>query len=152
MKRPKLLDKFLKSPNGELEVLITRARQLQHLQHQYQQTAPVNLAKNCQVANLQNQVLTLSCQSAAWATRAKMEKRQLLADLRELDAFSHLCEIEFITHPKSQPTEKKEKIYKIPMSNESAHTISEMADSIVDQDLSAALQRLARHNNDKARE
>ena len=152
MKRPKLLDKFLKSPNGELEVLVTHARQLQRLQNQFQKTISETMAKNCQVANLQGQVLTLSCQSAAWATRAKMEKRQLLTILRELDDFSHLNDIEFITRPVSQPTERKDKKIEMSMSDESAHIISDMAKSIADQDLSAALQRLAKHNNDKARD
>jgi len=148
MKRPKILDKFLNSPNNELEGLVTHARQLQQLQNIYQQEVPSNMAKNCQVANLKDQVLTLCCQSSAWATRGKMDKHQLLTILTKTDAFSHLGNIEFITQPKSQHIENKREIQKISMSDDSAEIISDMANSVADTDLSAALHRLARHKND----
>ena len=148
MKRPKTLDKFLNSSNPELEVLVTHALRLRRLQGQYQQVVGEDLARNCQVANFRGELLTLSCRSAAWATRAKMEKRQLLATLRTTEGFSQLQEIEFITRPISQPIDNKETIFKIPMSVESANSLSQMAESISDPALRAALRRLARHKND----
>jgi len=148
MKRPKTLDKFLNSSNPELEVLVTHARRLRRLQGQYQQAVGEDLARNCQVANFRGELLTLSCQSAAWATRAKMEKHQLLVALRASEGFSQLQEVEFITRPTLQPIDNKEIISKIPMSVESAKSLSQMAESISDPALRTALQRLARHTND----
>lgn len=148
MKRPQILDKFLNSANTELEGLVTHARQLRRLQGQYQKMISENLAKNCQVANFQQGVLTLCCQSAAWATRAKMDKGQIVTALRENDAFAHLKDIQVITRPATQPIESKEKIKEISMSGESANIISSMAEAISDPALSNALQRLSRHKND----
>lgn len=148
MKRPQILDKFLNSSNPELEGLVTHAKQLRRLQGQFQHVVSENLAKNCQVANFQQGILTLCCQSAAWATRAKMDKMQIVAVLRESSTFSHLDDIRVITNPVTQAIEKKEKIKEISMSDQSASIISSMAESISDPDLSSALQRLARHKND----
>ncbi|MFO7604399.1 MAG: DUF721 domain-containing protein [Gammaproteobacteria bacterium] len=148
MKRPESLDKFLSAPSGELESLVTHARQLQRLQAQYRQQVPEKLANHCQVANFQRGVLTLCCQSSAWATRANMEKAQLLLRLREISAFGLLEDIEVITRPLTQAVEKKEKTIEISMSHESAEIISGMAEAISDPGLKEALRRLAQHKND----
>lgn len=148
MKRPQILDKFLSSPNNELEGLITHAKRLRRLQGQYQQAVPENLAKNCHVANFQQGQLTLCCQSSAWAMRLRLEKDQLLATLKSVSTFRSIDNIQVITQPASQPIEKKENIDKIPMSPESARAISQMADSMNDPRLRDSLMRLARRKND----
>lgn len=147
MNRPRLLDKFLNSSDSELEALVTHAQQLRRLQGLFRQAVSEKLAKNCQVANYQNQQLTLSCQSAAWATRVNMEAPQLIAQLRQTEPFQQLVKVRVITRPQSQPIEKKENFEDIPMSDASAAVISDMADSMNDPALSAALRRLARHKN-----
>ena len=148
MKRPQILDKFLNSSNTELEGLVTHAKHLRRLQGQYQQLVSENMAKNCQVANFQQGTLTLCCQSSAWATRAKMETRQMVASLTETSAFRELTNIEIITRPATQAIDKKEKIKEISMSSESANAIAGMAETISDPALRDALQRLSRHKND----
>jgi hypothetical protein len=147
MNRPRLLDKFLKSSDSELEALVTHAQQLRRLQGLFRQAVAENLAKNCRVANYQNQQLTLSCQSAAWATRVNMEIPQLITRLRQTEPFRQLLKVRVITRPQSQLVEKKQDFRQIPMSGTSASIISDMADSMNDPALSAALRRLARHKN-----
>lgn len=148
MKRPQTLDKILNNANSELEVLVTHARQLRRLQAKYQDTVSENLANKCQVANFRNGILTLSCQSSAWATRAKMEKIQILDALRKSEAFPYLEEIEFLTRPAPQPSDYKENFVDIAMSSESAKAITAMANSLEDPDLREALLRLSKRQNE----
>ena len=148
MKRPQILDKVLNSPNNELEALVTHAKQLRRLQGLFHQVVPEGLAKNCQIANFSNGQLSLSCQSSAWAMRAKMEKLQLLEALQAIDVFAQLRDIQAFTQPKQQAIDNKEIITKMSMSSESAHVIAQMAEAISDPELSKSLQRLARHKDD----
>jgi hypothetical protein len=105
---------------------------------------PQDLASECRVANVRDQVLTVHINNAAWATRLRFQIPQLIESLRRLADFASVNEIRLKVVPVADAaspvhgTEERRPPDRVPL--------LELAGTIDDADLKDVLLRLAAHS------
>ena len=132
-------------PSSALARLINRSSQQDAWTDQLRALLPQELASECRVANLRDQVLTVHINNAAWATRLRFLIPGLLESLGRLADFATVTDLRLKVVPAVTDT-----IY----SKESAGTIRppdrvpllELANEIDHADLRSAILRLAAHS------
>ena len=130
---------------------ISKTQALEKLTQIIRQYLEPELAKNCSVANLINNVLILSTTSAAWNHRLRFLKPDLLNKLRSLPQYYGVTTIEIIQQQPIAPAKSPVKQLKpISLSKANAKQIISTAEHITDKRLANALIKLARHSNQKA--
>lgn len=77
---PKSIDQVLDAPS--LKSILGRVKTLNILNQWLQQHLQAPLSYHCRVMNMEGNILTLGCDSGAWATRLKLEEFALM---REMD-------------------------------------------------------------------
>jgi len=104
---------------------------------------PHDLASECRVANVRDQVLTVHINNAAWATRLRFLVPGLIESLRRLADFTSVDEIRLKVVPvadvasPAHGTEKRRPPDGVPL--------LELASSVDHADLRGAILRLAAH-------
>jgi len=151
MKSSRSLDKLFEEAHDDLAILVTRTRQLRRWTGLFRSQIDAELAPHCYLSSIDEAILTVYVDSAAWATRLRFQVPQLIPQLRTINPiFSKLEKILVkVLPPSYSATGKPSRQTGPTMSSENANGINSLSESIDDQPLQQALQRLARHAADK---
>lgn len=101
MKRPfraKSVAASLDKPEGHLKLLLEKANRLQSVSQSIGDYLPEDLRAHCKVGAIDNNVLTLYVDSAAWANRVRYQSSDLIPKLRE-NLYPSLVSIEVKVKP-----------------------------------------------------
>jgi hypothetical protein len=124
---------------------VSKVKTLEKLTQIVRQYLEPELAKNCIVANLSNNILILATTSAAWNHKLRFLTPDLINKLRNLPQYYGLASIEII---QQQPIEKaifKTKLLNpIFLSSENAKQIISVAEQISNKKLAGALMKIAK--------
>lgn len=104
MKRPfraKSVADSLNNPEGELKALLDKANRLNSVSQTIEGYLPVELQAHCRVASIENNVLTLVTDSAAWLNRLRYFSSELISQLRA-NEFPSLISIDIKVRPDLQ--------------------------------------------------
>jgi hypothetical protein len=139
---PHRLNAFLNS-NKELIQLTNKAQQLKAVQHLLEQVIPPSLMRGCHVMQFDQNILTLSAENGAIASKLRQMTTELASKLHHIG-----CEVTLIqvvvqvnTSPYSPPAEKRS----ISLSGKTR--LTEFAESLHDSPLKDALKRLAKQKD-----
>jgi len=146
MKNPLSIDKLLNLGNHELASLITRARQFAKYNAWLKLQLPSPLNEYCAVADIQGISLILSVDKAIWATKLRFSGVSIISQMRkQFPELSQLEQLKVIVLPQKVTQNAPEKSPMHHLSAKNALVIRMLAESITDQKLRAALERLAKH-------
>ena len=131
------------SPHSSLARLVNRASQQDAWTDQLRALLPQDLASECRVANVRDQVLTVHINNAAWATRLRFLTEALLPNLNRLADFTAVNEIRLRVVPvvADVPTALRAAELRPP----DRVPLLELANGIDDAGLRNAILRLAAH-------
>jgi hypothetical protein len=141
------IDSLLSSghpPHSALARLVNRASQQDAWTDQLRALLPQDLASECRVANVRDQVLTVHINNAAWATRLRFLIPGLLPNLNRLADFTAVNEIRLKVVPVVSdvtPTVTDTMELRPP----DRVPLLELANRIDDAELRGAILRLAAH-------
>jgi len=132
------------SPSSALARLVARASQQDAWTDQLRALLPQDLASECRVANVRDQVLTVHINNAAWATRLRFLIPGLLAGLNRLADFTAVNDVRLKVVPSatgaiSSPEGSSE------IRPPDRVPLLELASTIDHADLKGAILRLAAH-------
>lgn len=133
-----------------LKDYVTKTKTLERLTQIVRQYLEPELAGNCSVANLNNNVLILATTSNAVNHKLKYLVPDLLNKLRSLPKYYGLSSIEIIQQiPIVEAIPQTNMLTRMYLSSESAKQIIAMADQITDKALARALMKIAKHGERK---
>jgi len=131
----------LTGSSGELHILMSHANNLSKLNTAFEHCLPKQMQGKFQVNSLDKQILTITCHSAAFATRFRLLQNQIIQELsKELDSRINAIQIKIRPARFSaqvQLTERK-------ISKENAQLLQNEAEQTTDEKLKEALSKLAR--------
>ncbi|MCP3870539.1 MAG: DUF721 domain-containing protein [Gammaproteobacteria bacterium] len=122
--------------------LLSQAQQHRTLLTDIQKHLPPPMGNHCHSALMQNRHLLLFVDSSAWASKFRYFSRNLKNQLRKAGIPVSKLSIRVMVNDTPQPS--KRPVYR-KLSQENAVLIDQIAETIGDKDLSAALKRLGRH-------
>jgi len=123
--------------------LLAQAQAQRKLHRQVQQMLPAPLNRHLQGALLKDRHLILYADSSAWSSRLRFYARQLQKQMNQQGA--GISKITLRVMPESRARKKKQRMERRRLPADAAALIRQTAESIHDPGLSAALRRLARH-------
>lgn len=137
---PYPITRILHQKDTGLRNLAVRVRILQNLGNALKRCIPANLAAHAEVANLRGQVLVISADSAAWATRLRYHRKAVLRHL------SAECGVE-IRDMRIKISPRQELLRQVsppePPGPEARQNMLEAAERITDPELAGAMRKLA---------
>lgn len=143
MKLSRSVNKVLVEANDDLAILVTRTRQLSYLTQILRQQLAPDLADHCYIGKLDNDCLVILVDSAAWASKLRFHAQTLLPQLQAAhQSFAQisLLKVKILSQSVSAP----EPVFQRPtMNKENGRGLTTLADNIDDENLQAALTRLA---------
>jgi len=144
MKLSRSVDKVLQEADSELAILVTRTRKLRALTAAFRNLLPSDLAMHCYIGTIGPESVTIMVDSAAWASKFRFVSHHMIPALNELDpVFKGVKQIQ--VKVLNQRVEQEPVTYQRPqMNQENAKGLETLADSVDDDDLKAALTRLAK--------
>lgn len=151
MKSSRSLDKLFEEAHDDLAILVTRTRQLKRWTALFRSQIENELAPHCYISNIEDTVLAVFVDSAAWATRLRFQVPHLLPILRKIHpVFAKLenIKVKILTQNNARNTPAQQ-LHGPTMSTDNANIINSLSESIDDPALQEALQRLARHGTIK---
>ena len=99
-KKQKAVSAVLSQSKNELAYLIDKVNQLRELnEHLYSILEDPQLAKHCQIANFEDNILVIAVDSANWATRIRYISKDLIDKLSQVQPFHDLKAIRCIIAP-----------------------------------------------------
>ncbi len=135
---------FQRSPL--LRDYVNKVQSLETLTHSVRQHLEPELAKNCRVANLINNVLILATTSPAWNHRLRFLIPDLLNKLRNSPQYYGLSSIEIIQQVTIERVDfQTNKLNPIRLSLRNAQQIASTAEQITNKALAKALRKIAKH-------
>jgi hypothetical protein len=143
MDKPSSLTELLKRANFPAEGVLQRGQFLHRLDRLLGKLLDDDSKLHCQVGNIRDGVLIIYSDSTAWASRLRYQAPTLLKQLQQRKGLESLQKIEFRVLPKEEKVIKEQKAR---LSVEASSCLSACADSIEDERLRGALQRLAAHH------
>jgi hypothetical protein len=133
-----------------LETLIGKLKHLKQIEQLLNGHLDDKLAKHYQIANLENNCLTVITEKAIWATQFRFQIPQLLNQLRQHPEFYQLKHIYCKIQPKNHPS-KPANVTPMPqLSAETAAIVLETAKTIRHEKLQAIMNRIASHAQKKS--
>jgi hypothetical protein len=144
MKLSRSVDKVLQEADSELAILVTRTRKLRGLTEALRDLLPQDLAPHCYIGNIEPECLTIMVDSAAWASKFRFLSQSILPELQQLNpVFKGVKKIQ--VRVLNQRFEPEPVTYQRPQLNqENAKGLVTLAESVDDDNLKAALTRLAK--------
>lgn len=144
---PKAPLSILDGEGNELAHILSKARLLAQVQAAFQALLTPALAKHCQVANTENNTLTILVNSGTTATQLKFMNDELLAKLASSPILAPYRQLNIKVRPPLAPSQKQQSASvrrpANPPSAENAAQLREAAMGIADEGLKAAMLRLA---------
>lgn len=134
------LKSCLASPSPELGRLLGRVQELERLTRKVQSLLPESLRAHCQVASVRGTTLILQTDSPAWATKLRMTGPSLERALQSANVRQIEIKIKPISGTRTAPAR-----HPALMSKSTAALLLQLADTMNDQKLKNALNRLSRH-------
>ncbi len=146
----KSISSLLQPNHRDLQTVLSKVKAIQTLNQTIIPMLDESLQKYCQVANLTNGVLVLLTANGSVATQMRYTIPDLLKKLRGNPSLRHIREVQCKVRP---PVEVdvvrggvKTKRKKVALlSTETAETLMDMAETIEDPELRAAMQRIAQN-------
>ena len=124
---------------------VSKTQSLEKLTLIVRQYLEPELAKNCSVANLINNVLILATTSAAWNHQLRFLVPDLLKKLRNSPQYYGLTSIEVIQqHPITKADFQTKRLAPISLSPANAKQMVNIAKHITNKELARALMRIAK--------
>jgi len=144
-----LLYNIFLGKKGEVADLVTQGKKLSLLTKQFRRLLATNIAEHIHVSGVRGNTLILTTSSAAWATRIKLQSKELaqLAS-QEIKEFQWVTQIQIKiipiaeTPPNPKPLERN-------ISGKAAKDLRAMAKSIENDALKSSLLRLANRSIQK---
>ncbi len=131
--------------DGTLTLLCKKTDLIQSANRILTQILPQPLHEHCQVANINNRVITISTDNAVWATQLRYQHQTIT---KALQASPNFKQIEFVKIRLSPPKTQKVKPCRTPlMSATVSDTINASANSVTNPQLKEALLRLAKNRS-----
>ncbi len=142
MKAPKSLKQILGSKNPGMQELLQQTQKLRQLNAQLAYLLPLPLSLHCTAAGISNQTLTLLVESAAWATRLRLQTPSILKGLHHFQIQALTVKIQ---PPQAAPQTAARARPK--MSESTSNLLNNLADVTNDPKLKLALLRLAKNSS-----
>lgn len=135
---------------GEVADLVTQGKKLSRLTKQFRRLLATNIADYIYVAGVRGDTLVLTTPSAAWATRIRLQSKELaqLAS-QEIKEFQCVTKILVRIIPKTELPLQPQPVERI-ISKKAAADLRAMANSIENDALKSSLRRLADRSNQKS--
>ncbi len=134
--------------NSLIKGMLSDAVQQQSLQRRICELLPDSVRLHCMAVLMEEDRLLIYADSSVWASRLRYFSRNLKSQLSEQGVTVTKITVRVMLN---NPILKKMRHLKTPvMSSASSELIQQAAASIADPELSAALQRLAKHGHHKA--
>lgn len=135
-----LISRLVHASESTLGHLVAQANHLLSQQDVVKTALPANCQSHCQLVSYRNRTLTLQADTAAWATKIRFQQRSLIQHLKKMPGFAKIQTVRVNVRPSY---EKPESIIKAKrISQQSAEHLREIAATIEDKALSAALERI----------
>ncbi|MCB1745860.1 MAG: DUF721 domain-containing protein [Gammaproteobacteria bacterium] len=143
MKAPTQVGRIV-SAFGHLKQLTARAARVAELEKELQSLLPPALAAQVRLATIENGSLVLFAASPAWAAKLRYATPQLLAALPRRAEFAEVRSIRVRVEPRESTAPGERRPERAHMSAAAGRDIRAQAESLDDDNLRAALRRLAR--------
>lgn len=140
-KPPSPISRILHQKDSKLRELTARAHELRKLEAALKRYLPASLAAHVELANLRGQVLILSADSAAWATRLRYHRKALIARLSE-ESGAPVRDMRIKVSPRARLL--REVAPPQPPGPGARKHMLNAADQIADPELAGAMRKLAR--------
>lgn len=147
--KPVALAQLMRDPAGVCAALLQQSQRLLRLTHTVQQYLPEPLNRHCLVANTQDDVLILITDSPVWSSRLRFHAPTLLRELQRRHALPFKSVRVKVNPP--EPARQAVINERPHLSIATATLLNEVASTLDDAGLSAALRRLARHSKKRSR-
>lgn len=121
-----------KDNNKIFTKLITKNQNLILLSGIFNSVIDSSIAKNCSLASIEGQIMSIAVKNAAWANRVRYYLPEMLKNLRTQPEFHMIISIKyFVERQFTAPTTKKPAINKISSQNEAMwhKTIARLRDN-----------------------
>jgi len=128
-------------PSSALARLLGRASQQDAWTSQLRALLPQEVASECRVANVRDQLLTVHISSAAWATRLRFLIPALLPSLNRLADFSQVSDVRLAVVPVADNLVASPRDQAVRPPDQAS--LRELADEVDHADLRRAILRLA---------
>ncbi len=102
---PEPLNDLTEKAEGSLKFLLDNLARINQLDQIVKAKLSPNLQANCRIINYRDNQLVIAADSAAWATRLRFEKPNLLSALRS-DGFPALGNIEIVVSERDSRLQK----------------------------------------------
>ena len=146
--KPLTFSSLFNKNSSELGKLCQHGAFLVNLERKLLSFLPPPLNTHCKVANYANDTIILHSESSAWATKLRYNTPAILDYLRKECHLDALKTIRIKVNPVAsikQPTPAR----RLTLSPSSAVFITQVANTIVDEDLRLSLLKIAKHKNNK---
>jgi len=136
------------SDSPTLDQVLERGRQLYRLSALVKEKLGPEFAPHTQVGNIRGNTLVLFVASTAWATRLRYQVPELLKHFAADQKLNRIREIKIRITPESSPRSASQG-RRATMSQNAAYCIQQCAETVDDEKLSGALNRLANRQKRK---
>ena len=139
--QPIAIARLISGTAGGCAALLQQSQRLLHLTRTLQEHLPEPLNRHCTVANIHNDSLVLLTDSPVWSSRLRFHGPALLRELERRHAL-HLTKVLIRINP-PEPVRPVAVSHKPRMSASTAGLLRQVAGTLEDPALGAALRRLA---------
>ncbi len=143
--RPASVAEILSRPSGPLRTLYSRSLDTEKLQEKLQAHLPGTLREHIVAVSYHNSTLHLYTDNAAWATRLRFQRAEILSLARDECLLTDLQGIRIRIAPTQDPPSTARRSCRL--SANSARLLEDTARAIADPALRAALLRLSGNRN-----
>lgn len=129
----------------QLHELMTQVNELQALQAELKSVLEKPLAEHLYVASYEKGILSLTADSASWATKIRFKAPELVNILKQKPLFSKLKKIKPLIQIEDTPRKKTPRAKSLSITKESSSLLKKTANMIKHPKLKQALERLAKN-------
>jgi len=148
----KSIFKHLRAPNSQVEDLITRAMTQKRDNCLLESAFPAHIHKHCHFLRPSEELLTVLVDSSVLATQIKYAEKDIIFKINKLNGFRGILHLTVKVAPEllRKPPEKENSITRpIPGSKSGSNLLAALAESVRDDELAIALEKLASHLSKK---
>jgi hypothetical protein len=135
----------LQQDSKVLDFLLVKLKHLQELQNILAVFLDKKLAAHCQVANLENNCLTIVTDNALWATQFRFQIADLLGELRKNPELCALREIRCKVRPKNHQSAPAKATTVQRLSKATSQNVLETAKHIKHGSLKVIMEKIAQN-------
>jgi hypothetical protein len=150
-KDSKKADSYLAGNNQSLQTIMLKVAQIKQLQQRFLKYIEPNLKAYCQVANCSGTKLVVVVANGSVATQLRFASPDVLRRFKQDAVFKYITQLEIKVRPQGQDRVRSatKPTRTLGLSTESAAIVAEVADTITDPKLRAALLKIASYTHKK---